>query len=429
VANSIKIKTRYSGLSFFGNIPQNWDIVPLKYCFDFEKGKESQIFTSEYCGNHIGKFPVYSGQTENEGVMAYVDKYIYDSLHRIFVTTVGAKAMTVKLISGKYSLSQNCALFIQKNKDVHVIFYFYFLQSQFEYEKEQLADVMQPSLRFEDLVKYKILLPNFSTQQKIADYLDIKTEQIKTFIENKKKLINLLEEQKKTIIYDAITKGLDKNVQTKPSGVEWLGDIPESWEVKKMKFLGEAIIGLTYSPKDIVSEGLGTLVLRSSNLKNNVITKNDNVYVNKEIPKKLLTKKGDILICSRNGSVKLVGKNAIITTEDENLTFGAFTTVFRTSDYKYIHKYFNSHLFKSQSGLFSTSTINQLTTGILNELLVPMPQKEERTIIVEFIESETKKIDQAISTSKQEIELIKEYKKSLIYHAVTGKMETLYTNE
>ena len=86
------------------------------------------------------------------------------------------------------------------------------------------------------------------------------------------------------------------------SGVDWLGDIPEAWEAKKLKYLGNAIIGLTYSPDDVVDEANGTLVLRSSNIQGGELAFYDNVYVSRKIPTNLRTKTGDILICARNGS-------------------------------------------------------------------------------------------------------------------------------
>jgi type I restriction enzyme, S subunit len=112
----------------------------------------------------------------------------------------------------------------------------------------------------------------------------------------------------------------------KDSGVEWLGQVPEHWEVKRLKYLGEAIIGLTYDPSNVVGVGSGTLVLRSSNVQGGQIVLDDNVYVSSAIPEQLVTKPGDILICSRNGSRALIGKNAKITQEAAGMTFGAFMT-------------------------------------------------------------------------------------------------------
>ncbi|MCH5598250.1 restriction endonuclease subunit S [Niabella ginsengisoli] len=207
----------------------------------------------------------------------------------------------------------------------------------------------------------------------------------------------------------------------KDSGVNWIGEIPEHWEVVKLKFLGKAIIGLTYSPNDLCSENEGTLVLRSSNLLNGrfVYGEKENSYVSSKIPEKLKIRKNDILICSRNGSRDLIGKCAIATANDEGNSFGAFTTVFRSDLNNYLFKILNSNIFKNLSGSFLTSTINQLTIGNLNSISVPIPPLPEQQTIATFLDDKTTKIDQTITIKEKEIELLKERRQILIQKAVT----------
>jgi type I restriction enzyme S subunit len=267
-------------------------------------------------------------------------------------------------------------------------------------------------------------LPPKPEQTAIAIFLDYKLEKIARFIKKKKQLVSLLTEQKAAIINQAVTKGLNPNAKLRPSNIEWLGNIPEQWEVKRMKYLGEAIIGLTYSPTELVNAGEGTLVLRSSNVQNGNITYDDCVYVTTKIPDKKRTRKGDILICSRNGSIKLIGKNTLIDDRASNESFGAFMTIFRSKNHEYLHYFFNSSSFKAQSGLFSTSTINQLTTGILNNIIISIPRTlDEQLEVVNFIKIETEIIEKTISTIEKEIDLVEEYKTALIAEAVTGKID------
>lgn len=278
-----------------------------------------------------------------------------------------------------------------------------------------------------DTSKFKdsfLPLPPKEEQTAIARFLDYKLSKINRFIQKKKQLIKLLNEQKAAIINQAVTKGLDPNTKMKDSGIEWLGEIPEHWEVTRAKYLGKAIIGLTYSPSEETDSENGILVLRSSNVQNEKITFDDCVYVTTEIPENKITRLGDILICSRNGSIKLIGKNALIDDQAEGLTFGAFMTIFRSPNYEFLHYFFNSANFKAQSGLFTTSTINQLTTGILNNIIVAIPKLlEEQLEIVEFIKSETATINTTISNIEKEIALVEEYKTALIAEAVTGKID------
>ena len=208
----------------------------------------------------------------------------------------------------------------------------------------------------------------------------------------------------------------------KPSNVDWLGEIPEHWDVKKLKFLGTALIGLTYSPDDVVDEnylGKKYLVLRSSNIQNNKIELSDTVFVTKEIPQELKVQKDDILICARNGSRLLVGKSARINSALPNTTFGAFMTVFRSKINSFLSFYFNSNQFQSQTTIFLTTTINQLTNHDLNEVWVSVPPLAEQKMIADFLDRETAKIDSLIQKRNDLIKLLQEKRSAVISHAVT----------
>ncbi|MEL0638615.1 restriction endonuclease subunit S [Marinomonas sp. TI.3.20] len=211
----------------------------------------------------------------------------------------------------------------------------------------------------------------------------------------------------------------------KKTHLGWLNQIPSHWEVKRLKYLGDALIGLTYSPDEVVGEEHGTLVLRSSNVQNRQLSFNDNVYVNKKIPEKLVTQKGDILICARNGSRALIGKNAQIDEVAAGMSFGAFMSIFRSPYNDYLSKVFNSPLFEYQSGSFLTATINQLTTGNLNSFEIPLPTETEREKIANFLDHETAKIDTLIEKQQQLIALLKEKRQAVISHAVTKGISSL----
>ena len=206
----------------------------------------------------------------------------------------------------------------------------------------------------------------------------------------------------------------------KDSGVEWLGDIPSHWDKIKLKYKGDVIIGLSYKPDDVVNENEGTLVMRSSNIQNGKPNFDDNVYVKTEISDKLTTKEGDILICSRNGSRRLIGKNCLITKDIEGMTWGVFMTMYRSPYSKYMYWLLNSPIFKSQSGLFLTSTINQLTVSTLENMVLPFTENiDEQQQIVSFLDTKTSLIDSLIEKTQRKIELLKEKRTSLINEVVT----------
>lgn len=210
-----------------------------------------------------------------------------------------------------------------------------------------------------------------------------------------------------------------KYEEYKHSGINWLGDIPSTWNVSRLKNVGKAIIGLTYSPDDLVSENEGMLVLRSSNIQNNKLSLLDNVYVNKKPSSQLITKIGDILICSRNGSRALIGKNIRIDHNSSGVTFGAFMTIFRTKNSDFISYFFNSQLFDYQSGAFMTSTINQLTINTLNRLNIVLPPNNEQQAIANYLDAKTQAIDKKVSLLEQKIETYKKLKRTLINQTIT----------
>jgi type I restriction enzyme S subunit len=202
-------KMKPSGVEWIGDVPEGWKITMLKYLFTYEKGKNAATYTQEFIADHLGEFPVYSGQTENEGVLGRISTFDYNFETVLFVTTVGAKAMTLRQLHGKFSLSQNCALIVARDQNVSGRFFYYYLQCHFDYEKGRISLIMQPSLRFEDLNSYRVICPPFEEQKEIANYLDQKTAQIDTAISGIRQEIALLQEYRQALIFEAVTGKID----------------------------------------------------------------------------------------------------------------------------------------------------------------------------------------------------------------------------
>lgn len=207
------------------------------------------------------------------------------------------------------------------------------------------------------------------------------------------------------------------------SSVDWLGELPQGWSEKRLKFLGDTILGLTYSPEEITDELNGTLVLRANNIQDRRLVANDPVYVRADAPEKLKLRVGDILICSRNGSRHLIGKCGRVTAEFVGSYFGAFNTVFRTQASDYLFYVLNSSLFEFQSGSYLTSTINQLTVAALNSFVVPVPSPEEQKKIAAFLDWKTGQIDALIAKKQALIEKLKEKRLAVITQAVTKGLD------
>ena len=192
------------------------------------------------------------------------------------------------------------------------------------------------------------------------------------------------------------------------------------WKKHSLGEIGETIIGLTYKPSDVVDNN-GIIVFRSSNIKNGMIDYSDLVRVNKHIKDKIITKENDILVCARNGSQRLIGKNAIIKQEDANNTFGAFMMVYRANDNPFILPLLSTKKYFSQVGENLGARINQITTSDFNGFEFYFPENHaERTKIAELF----RLLDERIATQNKIIEDLKKLKCAIIeklYSKIQGK--------
>lgn len=161
--------------------------------------------------------------------------------------------------------------------------------------------------------------------------------------------------------------------------IEMVGDPrnnPKGWPTKRLSELAEYSIGLTYKPEQICDDG--TIVLRSGNIQDGKISFSDIVRVNAPIKESLFVKEDDILMCSRNGSASLVGKVAMILDINEPMTFGAFMTIIRSAEAKYLYLYFQSQDFRERVSEGKSSTMNQIMQKMLDKVEVPFPDKDIR---------------------------------------------------
>jgi type I restriction enzyme S subunit len=201
------VQLKDSGIEWIGEIPLHWKVKRLKDFFELSKGINSSKYNNDYVkdDNNQGYYPVYSGQTENSGVMAKINSYEYNyDKTLLLVTTVGANAMGINKVKGKFTLSQNCAL-MKINKKGFIHYQYYYLLQLFREERKIIPTIMQPSLRIEDLKKYFIIVPPIKEQTAIAQYLDEKTGKIDAIVSNIEKQINTLKELRKTLINDVVT--------------------------------------------------------------------------------------------------------------------------------------------------------------------------------------------------------------------------------
>lgn len=198
-----------SGIEWIGQMPAHWDIYPLKSFFAFEKGKNAQLLTSEYIQDHPGDYPVYSGQTENDGIMGFIDSFVYDVPAVLFVTTVGARVMTPMRLSGKFNLSQNCMIGVPISCRVETDYFFYQLEPLFSFERAMIPSHMQPSLRIADMKRYRVAIPPHDERAVIARFLDEKCAQMNEMKRCAVDAIALIREHRAALITAAVTGQID----------------------------------------------------------------------------------------------------------------------------------------------------------------------------------------------------------------------------
>lgn len=194
-----------------------------------------------------------------------------------------------------------------------------------------------------------------------------------------------------------------------------IGWIPDDWDVVPIGKIGKIINGLTYSPNDINENGI--LVLRSSNVQNRQLEFNDNVFVDVEKGDFNPVKENDILICVRNGSRSLIGKNALINKESAGYAFGAFMTVYRSEFNSFLFQLFDTDIYNREVHKNLGATINSINGKDLKKFLVPLPPKQERGKIASILSD----WDEAIETTQILIEKLELRKKGLMQQLLTGK--------
>ena len=401
-----------SGVKWIGEIPGHWKCCKLKY---FTRIKSGDALTNNALSD-TGKYKVYGGGD----FMGFYDKYNVDA-NTILIGRVGARCGCVTITEEKAWATDNALILIHFN--INTKFLTYLLVAA-NLNSLSISNA-QPLITGSKVKDSFISIPPIEEQEAIVTYLDSKVAKIDEYISIAEKKIAALEELKQTIIAEAVTRGIHKEVPMKDSGVKWIGMIPEHWKVIRIKYIGKTIGGLTYTPEDITSENNGVIVLRSSNIKENKLCFDDNVYVKKKLKEKDYIKQGDLLICSRNGSADLVGKCAVIE-EPIIAAFGAFMMVLRptlTNNSKYVY-YLSQVCIEKYKATFKTSTINQLTNSLLGNIYSAYADDvTEQQEIVTYLDSKAAKIDQLCQAERSQIEKLKEYKQRLISDVVTGKVK------
>ncbi len=392
-----------SGIAWIGEIPEHWEVTLFKRKITINNGKDYKNFSDAEIYPVIG-----SG-----GYFAYCSNYMYDGEALL----LGRKGTIDKplYVKGKF-WAVDTMFYAIPHKDLHCKFSYY-LALTFPFNLYSTSTSL-PSLTQTDLGNIPVAFPSISEQQAIADYLDRRCSEIDDLIALQEEMITKLQSYKQSVITEAVTRGLDKNVPLKDSGIDWIGKIPEHWKTYKLKRCAQFINGFAFNSNKF-NKNTGIPVIRIGDISNEYISFDNIVYVKEDIElEKVIAKRNDILIAMSGATV---GKIGIYKTEDKayiNQRVG----IIRTIQYNFIKRIFATQGFTDYVNLSSAGSAqpNISSDGILN-FYIPAPPLAEQQAIADYLDQRCSEIDELIALKQQKIEKLKEYKKSLIFECVTGK--------
>lgn len=293
---------------------------------------------------------------------------------------------------------------------------------------ESSRDSAVPGLNREDAYARLLPIPPLEEQNAIVAYLDHKTTQIDDLIAKKQRLIELLKEERTAIINQAVTKGINPHVKMKDSGIEWLGEIPEHREVKRLKYL-IIKIGSGVTPKGGASvyKREGIPLLRSQNVHFDGLRLDDIAFISEEIHKDMLGSKvlaRDVLLNITGASI---GRCCVVPADIEEVNVNQHVCILRpakTIDSHFLCNYLASEkgqiqIFNSEKGISGEG----LNYEQIKSFLVPVLPKKEQQDIADYITNKNKEFSKVTSKIQREIELLQEYRTALISEVVTGKID------
>ncbi len=270
-----------------------------------------------------------------------------------------------------------------------------------------------------------IPLPPLQEQKEIAEFLDSKCEKIQNYIDKKQKLITLLQEKKQALINEAVTKGLNPNIESKNSGIEYLGLIPHHWEVRRVATLGKFFKGSNISKNDLQDSGVCVVLYGDIYTKYEIKTKQFQSKIAENFAKdKTQILCGDLLFSGSGETKEDIGK-CICYLGNEKAYVGGDVIVLRQmgQDSLFLSYVLNSDYIKYQKAVISKGEIIiHIYASNLRDLKIPLPPLQEQKEIAAFLDSKVAQIDSVIEKTKKQIELVKEYKNTLINEAVCGRI-------
>lgn len=414
-----------SGVEWIGEIPSHWKMSVLKYHISILSGFpfDSKKFSPDSGFPLLRIRDITSGYTETFYDGEFDEKYIVENGDLL----IGMDGdFNIRLWNnGKILLNQRCCS-IDSDSELIKEYLYYFLPYDLQVINDLTYFTTVKHLSNEDIYNIKNDLPPLSEQKQIVYYLDHKTQQIDELIEKTEKKIELLREKRTSLINHCVTKGLKPDVEMKDSGVEWIREIPNHWEISKVKFEFSFIGGGTPSKENDEYWGGDIPWVSPKDMKSTDISDSEDKITERGLSESStnLIDKNSLLIVVRSGILQRtipIGINTIPVTINQDLKSLKPKRGIQTKYFYYFIKGNETNLLKDWSK--EGTTVESIEMEFMSNFPIPVPSPSEQQQIVEYLDEHTKKIDSTIEKETQRIELLKEYRQSLISEVVTGKID------
>ena len=415
-------KMKDSGIEWIGEIPEHWENHPIYYYFEERKHKnslceEENLLSLSY-GNVIRKDINALGGLLPESFNTYNIIEKDDIVIRPTDLQNDKRSLRTGLCK-EHGIITSAYITLMPKKEVNSE-YFHYLLHTYDIEKVfyNMGNGVRQGLNYSEFKKLLVISPKADEQQRIADYLDSKCAKIDSLKRDIQKQIETLEQYKKSIITEAVTKGINPNVKMKDSGIEWIGEIPEHWEIHPIYYYFEERKHKNSLCKEenLLSLSYGNVIRKDINVLGGLLPESFNTYniIEKD---DIVIRPTDLQNDKRSLRTGLCKEHGIITS--------AYITLIPKKNIKsqYFHYLLHSYDIKKVFYNMGNGVRQGLNYSEFKKLLMISPTPEEQQQIANYLDTKCSKIDSIISSQKQQLEKLEEYKKSLIFEYVTGKKE------
>lgn len=426
-------KMKDSGIEWIGEIPEGWEIVPVRSCFD-------EVRTKNTDGQEQNALQFKSGNIISKtNFNASMDDYVADTITNYTVVLPDTvminglnlnydfKSLRVALVKEKGVItSAYLAIFPDRKKIFPQYATYLFKGYETKMAFHNMGAGIRKTLGYKEFKNQPLLLPSEKEQNKISAYLDSKCSHIDIMLSKIRSSIEEYKKLKQTVITQAVTKGVRGEREMKDSGVKWIGEIPKEWVIQKIKSISSRInVGVVIRPSEYFDENGTVPFLRGINVKEYLISSDNMVYIN-ESSNHILSKSqvhtDDILIV-RDGSV---GTSCVVPAEFDgaNVVSMVIATPSISCDSRFICYSLNSDVGKTQFTLTKIgSALTHTSVSAVSDIIVAVPSCAEQKEIADYLDAKCAEIDGLIAKKEQLVKELESYKKSLIYEVVTGKRE------